>query len=106
MNFQPPEEDDPRDDYDRFMESMTSMTIKPWRARVAEQELPFSFRQLMQDEINELRDVLGALRRQEPYGSVAIYHNDNTRFYKWPDPPYLDNALDCKTVYLAAGAKP
>ena len=37
-----------------------------------------------------------------PLGQIACYHDGRTEFYPWPESPYLDNALDCKTVYAIA----
>lgn len=54
--------------------------------------------------IAELEAELLALKTQEPFGQVAFYQN-NSEFVSWPLSPYLDNAKDCKTVYLAAGAQ-
>ena len=43
----------------------------------------------------------------EPFGQVAVYrskwpnHATRYEFYPWPQSPYLDNASECHTVYLA-----
>ena len=38
----------------------------------------------------------------EPYGVVTKSKNTGQHFfYRWPDPPYLDNASECVTVYAA-----
>ena len=40
---------------------------------------------------------------QEPYGQVTVVRNPGCAeqhwFYRWPEPPYLDNAAECHTVY-------
>ena len=50
--------------------------------------------------------ALAALRSMpqgEPYGQVTVVKRpgcqDQHWFYRWPDPPYLDNAAECVTVY-------
>jgi hypothetical protein len=36
----------------------------------------------------------------EPYGSVTTHKVSGQHFfYRWPDPPYLDTASECVTVY-------
>ena len=57
------------------------------------------------EELNQLRVKLAAIEAQEPLGTLAFYRHLPPQFYRHPESPYLDNALDCKTVYLAAGAK-
>jgi hypothetical protein len=41
----------------------------------------------------------------EPYGQVTVVRRpgcvDQHWFYRWPEPPYLDNAAECHTVYTA-----
>lgn len=51
---------------------------------------------------DELR-VRGA--SMEPYGQITTHNVTGQQFfYRWPQPPYLDNASECVTVY--AGAAP
>ena len=51
------------------------------------------------------RAALAALRSMpsEPYGQVTVVKRPGCQnqhwFYRWPDPPYLDNAAECVTVY-------
>jgi hypothetical protein len=57
-----------------------------------------------------------AVVQQEPFGRVTVRrlsqrfenHVDDYRFFPWPQPPYLDNADECHTVYThpAQQAKP
>lgn len=38
----------------------------------------------------------------EPYGCVTTHRGTGQRFfYRYPEPPYLDNASECVTVYTA-----
>ena len=41
----------------------------------------------------------------EPYGQVTVVKRpgcvEQHWFYRWPEPPYLDNAAECHTVYTA-----
>lgn len=41
--------------------------------------------------------------QQEPFGCVTVVrklgHSDTFNFYRHPQPPYLDNASECHTVY-------
>jgi len=41
----------------------------------------------------------------EPYGRVTVVKRegcvDQHWFYRWPEPPYLDNAAECHTLYIA-----
>lgn len=45
---------------------------------------------------------------QEPYGQVTVVRRpgcvDHHWFYRWPEPPYLDNAAECHTVYTSPPA--
>jgi hypothetical protein len=47
---------------------------------------------------------------QEPYGQVTVVKKpgcvDMHWFYRWPDPPYLDNAAECHTLYTNPPAAP
>ncbi len=58
-----------------------------------------------------LGTILGAVAQLEgmvgePYGTVTVVRNPLCRdmhyFYRHPEPPYLDNAAECHTVYTAA----
>lgn len=41
---------------------------------------------------------------REPYGQVTTTKATGQQFfYRWPLPPYLDNASECVAVYLVAG---
>jgi len=43
------------------------------------------------------------MNQQEPYGQVTVVKRpgcvDQHWFYRWPEPPYLDNAAECHVVY-------
>jgi len=43
--------------------------------------------------------------QQEPYGQVTLVRRpgcvDQHWFYRWPDPPHLDNAIECVMVYTS-----
>ena len=45
---------------------------------------------------------------QEPYGQVTVVKRpgcvDQHWFYRWPEPPYLDNAAECHTLYTTPPA--
>ena len=47
---------------------------------------------------------------QEPYGQVTVVKRpgcvDQHWFYRWPEPPYLDNAAECHVVYTTPPAQP
>ena len=47
-------------------------------------------------------------QQQEPYGQVTVVRRpgcvDQHWFYRWPEPPYLDNAAECHTVYTSPPA--
>ena len=47
--------------------------------------------------------------QQEPYGQVTVVRRpgcvDQHWFYRWPEPPYLDNAAECHTVYTSPPAQ-
>ena len=44
-------------------------------------------------------------QQQEPYGQVTVVRRpgcvDQHWFYRWPEPPYLDNAAECHMVYTS-----
>lgn len=42
----------------------------------------------------------------EPYGRVTTHSQTGQQFFfRWPEPPYLDNASECVTVYTAPPAQ-
>ena len=47
-------------------------------------------------------------QQQEPFGQVTVVRRpgcvDQHWFYRWPEPPYLDNAAECHTVYTSPPA--
>ena len=46
--------------------------------------------------------------QQEPFGQVTVVRRpgfvDKYWFYRWPEPPYLDNAAECHMVYTSPPA--
>lgn len=46
----------------------------------------------------------------QPYGQVTVVRRpgcaDQHWFYRWPEPPYLDNAAECHTVYATPHTAP
>lgn len=57
----------------------------------------------------DLRCALEQPAQQEPYGQVTVVRRPGCAeqhwFYRWPDPPYLDNAAECHTVYTRPQAR-
>jgi hypothetical protein len=57
-----------------------------------------------EEALSELERMAG-----EPYGTVTVVRNPGRPvmhwFYRWPEPPYLDNAAECHTVYAAPPAQ-
>jgi hypothetical protein len=62
------------------------------------------------EAITTLRTAIEAAEKQEPYGQVTVVKKpgcvDMHWFYRWPDPPYLDNAAECHIVYTTPPAAP
>jgi hypothetical protein len=62
-------------------------------------------------QIDREADAIAALRaalaeQPEPYGSVTTHSVTGQQFfYRWPQPPYIDNASECVTVYTAPTAR-
>ena len=62
------------------------------------------------DYIAAIHDALAEqpAQQQEPYGQVTVVRRpgcvDQHWFYRWPEPPYLDNAAECHTVYTSPPA--
>ena len=43
----------------------------------------------------------------KPYGQITTHSQTGQQFfYRWPEPPYLDNASECVTVYTREPAAP
>lgn len=91
------------------MDTAVQAENKELRARVAElEESNEAIRTAWEQErsvSDGLAQKLAALEAQEPLGTIAFYRHNVTQFYRNPKSPYLGNALDYRTVYLAAGAK-
>jgi hypothetical protein len=51
--------------------------------------------------------IAAAPQSVEPYGQVTTHKLSGQQFfYRWPNPPYLDNAFECVPVYLAPPTAP
>lgn len=57
----------------------------------------------------ELEALKRGIIEAEPYGCVTVVrrlgHADEHNFYKYPSPPYLDNASECHALYTLKGIK-
>lgn len=76
-------------------------TIREFVESVHEGEwLPYVSREATLSTLTQLEAMV-----EEPYGTVTVVRNPGCAeqhwFYRWPDPPYLDNAAECHTVYAA-----
>lgn len=76
-----------------FDEAYASLSWPEWRMRPIKELL---------SELHRLTTPPAA-PVQEPYGQVTVVKKpgcvDMHWFYRWPEPPYLDNAAECHTLY-------
>ena len=76
---------------------------------------PYFINGVFKNDCHELAELLQTIPPltapvQEPYGHVTVVRNPGCAeqhwFYRWPEPPYLDNAAECHTVYTTPPAAP